>query len=386
MSARHRVCILACGAVSPWGEGPQPIEEGLRSGKVMLRTTEFPGLGALAVGSCGGVDSIAGEDRSATLLRRAARQIADMVRRIADSAGHHQLGVCAATSKGSLLLFLEDPEAARHRLLDLLPDAPARLLAEEFQATGPRQARVGACATGLLNVLQAADWIALGKCRAAVAGSTEATLTPLYLTSFLNLGAMQRHGCNPYSLGRQGFVAGEGAAVFLLASEEAAREAGLEPLAHLAGWAQRGEAHHQTATARDGRQVEGLLRAVLADAAAEPPGVDLLAAHGTGTSQNDEAEARGIARLYGPRPSPPLFSVKGAIGHLMGGAGAVELAACLAAMRGGIVPATAGHGELASECAGLRVLRESASGEIRRVLKWNLGFGGHLAGCLLERP
>ena len=382
----NRVCVLAHGTVSPWGEGTKAMEEGLRTGRCALRHEEFEGLGSLAVGRCGGIADIQGEDRAAVLLQLAAAQLDGHVRQLSSAVPPDRVGVCAATSKGAVLLFLQDPAAAPGRLLDLLPDAPARLLASRFGLTGPRQGRTGACATGLLNVLQAAEWIALGKCDAALAGSTEATLTPLYLSSFLNLGAMHREGCHPWDRRHAGFVAGEGAAVFLMASEQAAERAGLEPIAALTGWALRGEAHHQTATQRGGTQVEGLLRAVLADAGRTPGDMDLLATHGTGTRQNDEAEARGLKRLYKGVPLPPISGVKGAIGHLMGAAGAVELAACLVAMQTGILPATAGFEEPAPECSNLHVLRESQRAPVRRVLKWNLGFGGHLAGCVLERP
>ena len=382
----NRVCLLAHGTVSPWGEGAEAIKEGLRSGRSALVREEFPRLGTLAVGRCAGIPDEPGEDRAAVLLRRAAGQVDTPVRKLRETVGPDRFGVCAATSKGAVLLFLQDPAAAHTRLLDLLPDAPARLLARLYDLRGPRQGRTGACATGLLNVLQAADWIALGKGEAALAGSTEATLTPLYLSSFLNLGAMNRKGCHPWDRRHAGFVAGEGAAVFLLASERAAERAGIEPLAMISGWALRGEAYHQTATQRDGAQVEGLLRAVLADAGRSPAGVDLLAAHGTGTGQNDEAEARGLHRLYKDGTAPPVFGVKGAIGHLMGAAGAVELAACLAAMHEGLLPATAGFEHAAPECTNLHVLRETRNAGVRSVLKWNLGFGGHLAGCLLEAP
>lgn len=383
----REVLILAAGVVSPWGHGMDAVRDGLLSARCCITNEEFDQLGAVPVGRCPGVADVAGEDRAITLLRIALNEIQPSVRRLSDHVPPMRRAVSAATSKGAVLLYLQDPDRAAERFLDLLSDAPARFLSREANCTGPSTALVSACATGLHNLFQAADWIAEGTADMALAASTEATLTPLYLSSFANLGALTREGCFPYDQRHCGFVASEGAGVFLLGTREAAARAGLQPIAILRGWGTAAEALHPTAVGADGRQVERLARVALDHACLDFTDIDLVSTHGTGTRQNDTAEANGIARLLGgATEGPVVFSTKGAVGHVMGATGSVELAALLTCMQHGILPASVGCETPAEGCTGLRLLRKPERGSVRRAMKWNLGFGGHLAACVLEKP
>lgn len=382
----REVVILAAGVVSPWGHGMGAVREGLLSARCCIAREEFDQLGPVPVGRCEGVDDVAGEDRAITLLRLALNEIRESVCRLSDQVPPTRCGVSAATSKGAVLLYLQNPNRATEHFLDLLPDAPARFLAREARCAGPSGALVSACATGLHNLFQAADWIAEGSADMALAASAEATLTPLYLSSFANLGALTREGCYPYDQRHCGFVAAEGAGVFLLSTREAAARAGLQPMAILRGWGTAAEALHPTAVGADGRQVERLARVALGHAGLDFSDIDLVSTHGTGTRQNDTAEANGIRLLNGGESGGPVvFSTKGAVGHVMGATGSVELAALLACMKHGILPASVGCETPAEECAHLRLLGKPERATVRRAMKWNLGFGGHLAACVLEK-
>lgn len=351
----------------------------------MLAARDFDYAGQLPVGACDFVPSIPEEDRGITLLREAWRELEPVARAMAEVVPPDRRAVAAGTSKGGVLLYIELGARAPERLLDLLPDAPARAVARWVGAEGPRQALVGACATAMQNVIRACEWIVDGAADMAVAGSTEATLTPIYLQSFLKLGALSPKGCFPFDERRCGFVAGEGAGLFVLASEEAAARAGLEPLAWITSFATAAEAWHQTAIRTDGRQVEGLVKILLRKAELAPEEIGLIGLHGTGTALNDAAEAAALRLIYANSKMPPVFSTKGAIGHLMGGTGGVELAAVVECLRAQIAPATVGYASPAEDCRGLEILTAAQPQTMSRALKWNMGFGGHLAGCVVER-
>lgn len=379
------VYIAAAGVVSPHGVGRVALAGGLAETRIALTRRHFAGLGETCVGGCDSIGSIPGEDRAITLLAPCMEELRVGWSRLAEHIPPRQRGVCAATSKGALLLYIEDPSHAHDHFLDLLPDAPARHLARSLNATGPIQALVGACATGLHNILRAAEWIADGRAEIAVAGSTEATLTPMYLSSFAKLGALSRTGCHPFDHRQCGFLAGEGAGLVVLASEPALHRANLQPIARISSWANLAEAFHQTGTKSDGRHVLRLLEMTLARARRAPEEVDLLHAHGTGTRQNDRAEAAALRQLYQKGRMPAVFSAKGAIGHLMGAAGSVEFIQCLECLTRGMLPGTAGFERAAAGCGEINVLTDTQSAPVRRVLKWNLGFGGQMAACLIER-
>lgn len=379
------VYILAAGVVCPHGAGMGALTAALRDGRCSVTRKEFEGIGPLAVGACDFVESRRGEDRGITMLREAFSQLAGPLA-ACDFVPPERRAVAVASSKGGLLLYLENPAEAPRRLMDLLPDAPARWLAREASAAGPVQAHVGACATGLLNIFAAAEWIAEDRADIAVAGSTEASLCTLYLQSFLSLGALNRNGCHPFDRRHAGFVAGEGSAVFLLASEAAAERSGLAPIARLTGWATAAEAHHSTAIRPGGESIVRLARKICRNADRTLGEIDAINPHGTATPQGDTAEAAAILGLYPDHgAAPPVFALKGGMGHLMGASASVELAGSLAALDGGFVPATAGYQDAADGCERLKVRRGSTDRKVGRVMKWSLGFGGHLAGCIIER-
>jgi len=383
---RRRVYIAAMGVVGPWGRGIAAQEQGLIEGCVAIAPEHFDGLGTLPVARCRNIDSIPGEDRTITLLRTAADEVAHAMRRLSERTPPECRGVAAATSKGSILLFVEDRAHIDRHFLDFPADLPARVLARRFDLRGPSQGLVSACATGLHNITRAAEWIADGRADFAIAGSSEAALTPLYLASFRNLGAMSAKGCFPFDARHDGFVAGEGAALFVLATEDACLRAGIEPLAELRGWASASEAHHWTSTKPDGKHVASLARRAMRDAGVVAGDIDLVSLHGTGTPLNDEAESRALADLFAGCPMPPAFGVKGAIGHLMGAAGSVELACSVIALRGQFAPGTPGMETAAPNCGSAHLLESAERHRIECVLKWNMGFGGHLAGCVIARP
>lgn len=381
----ERAVIVDWGVVSPLGCGREAFAAALRAGECAIRPTEFEGLGTLPAAAVAGFPERPGIDRTIQFLDAATDQMAASLGAIESVAPPERRGVCASTSKGAMLLFLREPDRAARHFGRLPACDPAWHLARRFAAAGPVQAFAGACATGLANILRAVEHIEDGWCDAAIAGSAEATLHPFYLASFLNLGALAPGRSVPFDACHAGFVPGEGAAVFLLASERAAARAGLAPIARIAAGAHGSDAFHPVGIDASGKAIAATGARALERAGWQAGELDFVSAHGTATQANDRAEAAALRTLLGPAlPRVPVHAYKAASGHLMGAAGAVELAAVLAAMQGGFVPPTAGFERAAPECEGIRVLPAMQEGPVRRVLKWSFGFGGHLVAAAVE--
>jgi 3-oxoacyl-[acyl-carrier-protein] synthase II len=169
-------------------------------------------------------------------------------------------------------------------------------------------------------------------------------------------------------------------------SADHARRRGARLLARVSGWGAAADATHMTAPDRQGRGAARAMASALADAALSPSAIAFVSAHGTGTVYNDAMEAVAIAGVFGSR-GVPVNSIKGAIGHTLGAAGALEVVMCLDVLRTGLVPPTAGLGRLDPACAGLDVVHdEPRCVPARAVLTTTSGFAGANAALVLEAP
>ncbi len=372
--------IAAWGIVSPLGHSRPEFTDSLREGISAVRDTD--GIPAATVE---GFPPREGFDRTLQFLDSCADQLHPALDACLEIVPPERRAVAAATSKGALLQYLREPTLAARSFMDLSPCKPLWHLARRYQCAGPAGSFSAACATGLSNVLRAAEYIQDGLADLAIAGSSEATIHPFYLSSFQNLGVLATDRSVPFDACHNGFVPGEGAALFLLVSERVALQAGLKPLARIAGYAFGADAFHSVGIDTSGAMIAHVGNLAVQRADWDLSQVDLLVAHATATRSNDEAEAAAIHTLLGKnRCDTPVYAHKAASGHLMGAAGAVELAASLAAMEGGFLPATSGFSVPAPRCEKLRILTKSRSAPVRRVLKWSFGFGGQLVAAALE--
>jgi 3-oxoacyl-[acyl-carrier-protein] synthase II len=254
--------------------------------------------------------------------------------------------------------------------------AAAVSIAHGFQ--GPCESLATACATGTHAIGQAARWIQWDLCDAAVAGGTEAAMTPVAIAGFSNMKALSPSGrSRPFDSARDGFVISEGGAVLVLEEWERARARGATILAEIMGSASLADAHHITAPAPDGLGAIRCMRRALEDAGIEPAEVVHINAHGTSTSLNDAAEAQGIAQVFGA-PGPIVTSTKGVTGHALGAAGALEAAAVVLSMQHRLVPPTDGLVEPDPELPAIDLVREKPRPWTPGPsLSNSFGFGGH---------
>lgn len=313
--------------------------------------------------------------------------------------------VSIGTSKGGILAFTtyhqffpQEVIASRSLLpvlSDIPPDAPARHVAARCGLTGPVHATVAACSTGTLAVIRGAGMIADGAADVVFAGSSDASIHPLWLAAFENMGVLAGEhpergpawACRPFDRDRDGFVTGEGAAVLVLESAEWAARRGARPLARLTGWAMGTDPAGLNQLSDDGTPLAEIIRTACHRASVRPDTLAAVIAHGTGTPSNDLIEVRAIRQvLAGHANTLPIVSLKGAIGHLLGAAGAVELAVAALAVRDGLCPGNCTLVHPDPEFDGLNLPQDLVSVGTRPILKTSLGFGGHVAAVVLDRP
>jgi 3-oxoacyl-[acyl-carrier-protein] synthase II len=266
----------------------------------------------------------------------------------------------------------------------MMPNAPSAAVSMRWDLQGPCQTVSTACAAGTHAIVDAALWIAGGRCDAVLAGGAEAAMTPVSIAGFTNMTALSSSGVSqPFGAGRDGFVIAEGAAVLVLEAWEIAEARGATILAEVLGGASTADAHHITAPAPGGRGALACMELALASASLDPASVRHVNAHGTSTPLNDAAEAEALAKLFGV-PGPPVTAVKGVTGHSLGAAGAIEAVAVVESLRRGLLPPTGGTTAVDPELPALDlVVGEARAWEPGPVLSNSFGFGGHNGSLVL---
>jgi 3-oxoacyl-[acyl-carrier-protein] synthase II len=250
-------------------------------------------------------------------------------------------------------------------------------------AKGPNTCVVTACATGTHCIGSAFRMIQYGDADAAIAGGTEATITPLAFAGFNSMKALSTRNdepelaSRPFDKGRDGFVMGEGAGVVILEELETAKARGAEILAEIVGFGMSGDAYHITSPAEGGAGAMQCMRVALSDAGVNPEDVSYINAHGTSTYYNDMYETMAIKGLFGEAAyKVPVSSTKSMTGHLLGAAGGVEAVAAIKAIMEDKMPPTINYEEPDPECD-LDYIPNIARDQVVDVALSNTyGFGG----------
>ncbi|MET0729112.1 MAG: beta-ketoacyl-[acyl-carrier-protein] synthase family protein [Acidimicrobiales bacterium] len=266
----------------------------------------------------------------------------------------------------------------------MMPNAPSATVSMRWGWQGPCQTVSTACAAGTHALIDAAMWIASGRCDVVAAGGSEAAMTPVGMAGFANMTAMSsRNVSEPFAATRDGFVIAEGAAVLILEAWEVAEARGATILAEILGGASTADAHHITAPAPGGRGAISCMELALANAGVQAGEIAQVNAHGTSTPLNDAAEAEAMAKLFGT-PGPPVTSVKGVTGHSLGAAGAIEAVAVVESMRHRLIPPTAVTTEVDPELPQIDlVLGDARSWAPGPTISNSFGFGGHNGSLVL---
>ena len=258
--------------------------------------------------------------------------------------------------------------------------AASNWVAQHFNLNNPGITINAACASSTIALTTAASRIAAG-CENAILVWAAEILSEFVFAGFASLQALTPDTCRPFDKNRNGLALGEGAAALLLMSEKRALKEGHKPLTKITGWGSANDAVHLTAPSRDGR---GLIKAcyrALSRGNLRPENIAAINAHGTGTIHNDNMEIAAFSKLFGPR-KVPFHSIKGALGHTLGAAGALETVIAIESLNQQLLPPTTGLKNPENE-----VLGQVSPGILdlsgNHLLITNSGFGGVNAALVL---
>jgi 3-oxoacyl-[acyl-carrier-protein] synthase II len=262
-------------------------------------------------------------------------------------------------------------------------EAVAASTRRRLQISGPAVGVSAACASGNIALALARRWLELGWVDVCLAGACDLAITPISLAGFGNLRALSRRNddprgaSRPFDRDRDGFVMGEGGAMFVLEKAASAQKRSAHVYARLAGCGASSDAHNMVIPSPDPQPAIAAMRQALADADMEPAEVDYLNAHATSTSVGDIAEAHVLEAVFGEHLSSlPVSSTKSMTGHLLTAAAAVEALACLIAMRHQAIPPTINLENPDPKCRLCHVANQAQERPVRVAVSNSFGFGG----------
>jgi 3-oxoacyl-[acyl-carrier-protein] synthase II len=265
----------------------------------------------------------------------------------------------------------------------MMSNASGAAISMRYGFQGPAETVCTACAASTHAIGNAARLIAWGRCDAVVTGGSESAATITALAGFANMTALSSTLVSkPFDASRDGFIMGEGAAVFVLERLDMAIARGAHIVAEIVGAASNADAHHITAPSPGGVGATRCMQLALEDAGLEASDIKQINAHGTSTPLNDSAEAQAIEAVFGDR-SVPVVSIKGVTGHPLGAAGALEAAAVLLSIEKGLIPPTAGTTVIDPEMSIDVVMGEPRKWTPGPTISNNFGFGGHNGSVII---
>jgi nodulation protein E len=400
----RRVVITGAGTVNALGADVPSTLEAMREGRCAIGPLEIRDaerltirIGAQVKGYDEGAhfnrQQIALFDRYTQFALLAAREAIGQAGLTFTGELAARAGVILGTSGGGLLTQDENYRAVyeegRNRVHPfvvpkLMNNAGASHVSMAHNLKGPGFTVATACASSNHAMGLAFQFVRSGLAPVMVTGGSESLLCFGGLKAWEGLRVMSRDACRPFSLTRNGMVQGEGAGVFVFEEMEHARARGAEILAEVVGFAMSSDAADVVMPNQQGaaRAMEG----ALADGGIAREEVGYINAHGTGTAANDKTECAAVADVFGAHADDlTISSTKSMHGHLIGGTGAVELLACLMALRDGVIAPTIGYEEADPECALDVVPNEARERDVDVALSNAFAFGGFNAVIALRR-
>lgn len=398
-----RVVITGAGIVTALGLGWKPNAEGFRAGRRAFRPVTHFDVSRQRVKTAAEVDLP--ENFPVTRLNR--KQLARLDRAgkmllLAAIEAWQQAGWDAAdnlplvlgTTAGGMLLgeayyrqALHHPSQKRQqatRAVHYQPQVQARMVSDALGCSGPITVISNACASGANAIGHAFDLIRSGQTELAVAGGYDA-LGELVFSGFDSLQALSPTFCRPFDAHRDGLALGEGAAILNLETLDRARRRGAEILGEVIGYGTAIDQHHLTQPHPQGSTTLTVMKQACANAGVTPEEIDYINAHGTGTPLNDSSEALAISEWAGPRAATlPVSSTKASIGHLLGGAGAVEAVVSLMTLREQWLPPEIEFKTPDPACK-FPIVQKPQDARVNMVLSNSFGFGGVNAALIFRR-
>lgn len=414
----RRVVITGIGVLAPGGTGVKAFWELLREGRTATRRISFFDPSPFRSQVAAEIDfdpeaaglapqEIRRMDRAAQLAVVVAREaVADSGVELGAMAAD-RIGVTIGTAVGATMSLDQEyrvvSDGGRDWLVDheytvphlynhFVPSSFAAEVAWSVGAEGPVAVVSAGCTSGLDSVGHAYELVAEGTTDVMIAGATDAPISPITVACFDAIKATTprnddaEHASRPFDGTRNGFVLGEGAAVFVLEEYESAKRRMAHIYAEIAGYASRCNAFHMTGLRPDGAEMAEAIRVALDRARLDPTAVDYVNAHGSGTKQNDRHETAAFKRSLGQHAyRTPVSSIKSMIGHSLGAIGSIEIAASLLAMENNVIPPTANLSTPDPECDLDYVPKVAREQKTDVVLTVGSGFGGFQTAMVLAK-
>ena len=400
----RRVAITGAGTINALGHDVPSTLAAMREGRCGIGPLEFRDVERLSIrigGQVRGWDAerqfnrqeIALYDRFTQFTMLAAKQAVDQSG--LDFRGKMGLdcGVVLGTAGGGVTTWDENYrtvyEEGKNRVHPfvvpkLMNNAAASHVSMEYALRGPSFTVATACASSNHAMGLAFQMVRSGAARAMITGGAEAMLCFGGIKAWEGLRVMSKDACRPFSANRNGMVQGEGAGIFVFEDWDHARARGADILAEVAGFSMTSDAADIVMPSQAGAQ--RAIAGALEDARLAPEDVGYVNAHGTGTAANDKTECAAVAHAFGAHADRLMISsTKSMHGHVIGGTGAVELLACIMALRDGIIAPTVGYEEPDPECALDVVPNAAREARVTAVLSNAFAFGGLNAVLALRR-
>jgi 3-oxoacyl-[acyl-carrier-protein] synthase II len=412
VNGRRRVVITGIGAVTPLGVDVESSWQALIAGHSGAGPiTQFDPSGFTVTFACEAkgfeptnwIDYKQARrmDRFAHLVVAAAR-MAEADSGLDVAAEPDRIGVSVGTGIGGLKSFQDCHDELLERGPDrvnpfsipaIIPNMGAAWVSMQLGTKGPLASECTACAASNMAIGDGMDAIRLGRADVMICGGTEAPVTKVGIAGFSAMRALSRRNdeperaSRPFDAGRDGFVMGEAGAVLVLEELERARARGAKIYAELGGYGVSSDAQHITEPDPSGISPARAMQMAMTDAGIAPDEIDYINAHGTSTPLGDASETRVIKIALGEEAArkTPISSTKGATGHCLGAAGALEAIFCVLAIRDSVLPPTINQEESDPECDLDYIPNEARETDIQVSLSNSFGFGGHNATVVLRR-
>ncbi|SES21704.1 3-oxoacyl-[acyl-carrier-protein] synthase II [Tranquillimonas rosea] len=400
----RRVVVTGAGTINAIGHTVPATLESMREGRCGIGPLDFRDVDRLSIRIGGQVrdydpeqefnrQQIALYDRFTQFTLIAAREALAQSGLTFAGDLSAQTGVVLGTAGGGLNTHDENYRAVYEEgknrvhpfvVPKLMNNAAASHVSMEYNLKGPSYTVATACASSNHAMGQAFHMVRSGMSDVMITGGSESMMCFGGVKAWEGLRVMSKDACRPFSLGRTGMVQGEGAGIFVFEEYEHARARGADILAEVIGFAMTSDAADIVMPSKHGaaRAMEGALR----DARLDASEVGYINAHGTGTAANDKTECAAVADVFGHHADNLLMSsTKSMHGHVIGGTGAIELLACIMALRDGVVAPTIGYEEPDPECALDVVPNEAREADISVAVSNAFAFGGFNAVLALRR-
>ena len=399
-----RVVITGAGTINALGQTVEETLTSMRQGVCGIRPLDFRDVDRLEVKIGGQVrnfdtesrfnrQQIALYDRVTQFTLTAAREA--IVQSGLEFSGDlaAKSGVVLGTAAGGVStwddnyrLVYEEGKNRVHPFVvpKLMNSAPAAHISMEWNLKGPSFTVATACASSNHAMAQAFEMIRSDRAPVMITGGSESMLCFGGIKAWEGLRVMSHDACRPFSSNRNGMVQGEGAGIFVFEEMERAKVRGADILAEVAGYAMKSDAGDIVMPSKQGaaRAIFGALR----NAGVDRSDIGYINAHGTGTIANDKTECAAVADVFGPYADNLMISsTKSMHGHVIGGTGAIELLACIMALRDGIIAPTIGYEEPDPECALDIVPNEAREKNVDVALSNSFAFGGMNAVIVLRK-